>query len=110
MSNPKISLINCIGNPPNPPSNNILEISDSGANIHLAKQATTTMAPVIMSNEMTARIPDGSTTESSHIAKLQIPGLSKQVRHIHIYPKMKTAPLLSLGVLCDYVCTTTLDK
>ena len=35
ISNPKISLINCIGNPPNPPSNNILEISDSGKNIHL---------------------------------------------------------------------------
>ena len=50
IRNPKISLINCINTPPNPTSNNILEIADLGANIHLSKQATTTMSPVIMSN------------------------------------------------------------
>ena len=26
------------------------------------------------------------------------------------FPEIKTAPLISLGVLCDYVCTTTPDK
>ena len=44
------------------------------------------------------------------IATLQIPGISKLVRQIHIFPKMQTAPLVSLGVLCDDVCTTTLYK
>ena len=44
ISNPKISLINFIDTPSNPPSNNMLEIADSGANIHLAKQATTKMS------------------------------------------------------------------
>ena len=48
ISTPKISLINCIDTTPNPPSNNMLAITDSGANIHLEKQATTTMDPVIM--------------------------------------------------------------
>ena len=48
ISNPKISLINFIDTPPNPHSNHMLAIADSGANIHLSKQATTTMAPVIM--------------------------------------------------------------
>ena len=47
-SNPKISLINYIDTPPNPTSNNMLEIADSDANIHLSKQATPTMAPVMM--------------------------------------------------------------
>ena len=51
ISNPKISLINCIRTPQNYPSNNMLAIADSGANIHLEK-FTTTMAPVIISNEM----------------------------------------------------------
>ena len=60
-----------------------------GTNIHLAKQATTTMAPVIMSNDMIVRLPDGSTMDSSHIATLHIPCLSKQARQIHILPKMK---------------------
>ena len=50
ISNPKINLIKYIRNPPNPTSNNMLEIADSGANIHLSKQSTTTMAPVTISN------------------------------------------------------------
>ena len=39
-----------------------------------------------MSNEMKARITDGRIMESSHIETLQIPGLSKQARQIHILP------------------------
>ena len=72
ISNPKNILINFIWTPQNVPSNNMLEISDSGANIQLAKQATTTMAPVIMSNETIERLSDGSTMDSSHIATLHI--------------------------------------
>ena len=34
----------------------MLDIVDSGANIYLAKKATTTMGPVIIPNEMTARL------------------------------------------------------
>ena len=48
----------------------MLENSDSGENIHLAKQATTTMALVIISNDMTARLSYGSTMELLHIATL----------------------------------------
>ena len=40
ISNPKISLINHINNPPNTTSTNMLAIKDSGANIHLSRQAT----------------------------------------------------------------------
>ena len=68
------------------------------------------MSPVIMSNDMKIRIPDGSTKESLHIATLKLPGLSKKDRKIHIFYKMKIAPLISLGVLCDDGCTTTLYK
>ena len=50
ISNSKISLINCIGIPPNSPSNNMLSITDAGANIKLEKKATTKMPPVIISN------------------------------------------------------------
>ena len=49
ISNPKISLINCIGTPPNYPGNKTLAVTESGANIHLAKKTTTTIAPIIMS-------------------------------------------------------------
>ena len=32
ICNPKIGLINCIATPPNPTSNNMVAITDSGAN------------------------------------------------------------------------------
>ena len=88
----------------------MLAITYSGANIHVAKQATPTMAPVIMLNDITSRLLNGSTMDSSQIAILQLTGISKQDSHIHIFSKMNTAPLISLGVLCDYGCTITLDK
>ena len=110
ISNPKISLINHIDAPPNPTSTNMLAIADSGANIHVARQSTPTILPVVTDNKTKARLPDGRAMESTHIATLQLPGLSKLARQIHIFPKMQTAPLISLGVLCDDGCTITLDK
>ena len=68
------------------------------------------MYPVIISNDMIARLPDWIPMYSSHIVILQLPGQSKQAKQIHILPKMKTDPLTSLGVLCDDGCNTTLDK
>ena len=59
---------------------------------------------------MTARLPDGSTMEYSHIATLVLSGLSKQASQVHIFPKMKTATLISLGLFCGDGCTVTLDK
>ena len=87
ISTPKLSFINNIGTPPNYPSKHMLEIAESGANIHLVKQATKTRTPVIMRNYTTARPQDGITMESSHIVTLKLPGLRKQARHIHISPK-----------------------
>ena len=110
ISNLKISLINHINAQPNPTSTNMLEIADSGPNIHLAKQATPTTSPIITENEINARLPYGSTMELTHIATLQLPGLSKKQRQIHILPKMQTAPLILLEVLCNDGCTITLEK
>ena len=58
---------------------------------------------------MTVRLPDGITMEPSHIETLQIACIIKQARWIHILPKIKTSPLISLRVLCHDGCTITLD-
>ena len=58
------------------------------------------MAPVIMDNEIKARLPYGITMELTHKTTIQLPDISKLARQIHIFPKMQTAPLISLGVLC----------
>ena len=68
------------------------------------------MALVIIANDKTARIPHRSTMESPHTATHKLPGLRKQYRKNKIYQKMKASSLISLGVLCDDRCTTTLDK
>ena len=71
ISNPNTSLINCIGTPPNFPSKNTLAIVDADAKIHPEKQATTTMASVIISNDIKARLIYGITMKSSHTTLLR---------------------------------------
>ena len=74
--------------PPNPTITNILGIAYSGANIHLSRQATPTLIPVLMDNEIKARLSDGRTMYSTHIATLQQPGICNLARQIHILPKI----------------------
>ena len=107
---PELSLINNIETPHNYPSKHTLVVTDLGVNIHIFKQYTTTINPVIISNDMTERIPDGSTIDSSHITTLQLPGLSKKARQIHIFPKIITSPQISLEVLYDDGCIVTIEK
>ena len=52
MINTKISLINNTGTPPNSPRKSTPTITDSGANIHQANEATQTMSPVIISKKL----------------------------------------------------------
>ena len=68
------------------------------------------MAPVIIANDVIARLIYESAMDSSHITTLQILGISKQANKIHIFPKIKTSLLISLGLLCGDGCTITLDK
>ena len=42
----------------------MLAILEEGANIHIEKQSSPKMDPVIMANYMEVRLPDGSTIES----------------------------------------------
>ena len=63
ITTPKISLIDNIGPPPNSSGNYTQTVSDLGVNIHIENEAVPTMDPVIISNNMTARLPDVSTVE-----------------------------------------------
>ena len=59
---------------------------------------------------MKERLTNGITMGSTHIATIQLLGINRLARQIHFLPKIKTAPIISLGVLCDDGCTITLDK
>ena len=109
INKPKISLINYIDTPPNPTIPNMLSISESGVNKHLARQSTPTTTPVIVKcNEI-------KTTIWKHYGVhtyINTPATrSKQASKIDPhFPKFKTAPWISLGVLCDDGYTITLEK
>ena len=75
--------------PSNPTCISMIAIADSGVNIHPAIQATPTIAPIIMDNEMKANLPDGRTMESTHKATLQLPGIRNLVRQSHISQKYR---------------------
>ena len=73
-----MSLINNIGTPPNSPRKYALSIADLGGNIDITNEATPKMAPVIMSNKMTAKLLDERKMETSHVGTLQLLGLAKK--------------------------------
>ena len=105
-----IILINDIGTQTNSTTNYTLAISDSGENIHIANKATPKIYPVIMSKKITEMLPDGSKMEFSYVATIQLSGLTRKYRQIHISPKIRTAPLVSLGVLYNDGWTNTLGQ
>lgn len=58
------------------------------------------------------KLPDDSTIKSTHTAELQIPGLPKSAKRVHLFPSLGNTSLLSIGQLCDSGCkaTFTADK
>ena len=58
----------------------MVAIAESGANIHLARQSTPAMAPIIMDNKMKERLTYGRTMESTHIGTPNLPGLIRIAR------------------------------
>lgn len=51
------------------------------------------------------QLPNGEHIWSSHTALLDIPALPLAARVAHIFPKLTSASLLSIGLLCDHGCT-----
>ena len=110
ISLPKISLTYNIETPYNSPFNTNIVILYYGDNIHFSNIATPITALVKCEHTMEARLPYVITMYSTHVATLLLIGMSRESSKIHIFPEIKTSPLISLGVLCDDGCTITLYK
>ena len=54
--------------------------------------------------------PDGNISQAEYSAYLEIPGLPKEARKIHLLNKLASGHLLSLGQLCDHGCKAWFDK
>ena len=69
---------------------------------HILSNIRSTSSPVQV------LLPNNQIMASTHEAYLNIPGLPRSARHVHLFPSMEgTSPLLSIGQLCDHECTAT---
>jgi hypothetical protein len=55
-------------------------------------------------------LPNNSILTSTHTANLTIPNLPPAAQTVHIFPKLASGSLLSIGQLCDHGCTATFNK
>jgi hypothetical protein len=58
-------------------------------------------------NQLTVRLPNGTTMESTHTASLYIPELNRSALIAHIFPGMTNQSLLSVGQFCNESYSTT---
>jgi hypothetical protein len=56
-------------------------------------------------NGIRVKYPDGVIDQATHTATLDIPSLPLQARQVHLFNKLASGSLLSLGQLCDTGCT-----
>ena len=59
---------------------------------------------------LTVRLPNGHTMQATHATNFHIPALPPNATQAHVFPQMRTAPLLSIGQLCDHGCEAHFDK
>ena len=61
-------------------------------------------------NGIKVKYPDGVIDQATHTATLDIPSLPLKARQVHLFRKLASGSLLSLGQLCDAGCTAYFNK
>ena len=61
-------------------------------------------------NGIRVKMPNGTSIISTHTADLALPGLPKAARKAHLFPDLKSGPLISISAMCDHGCTATFEK
>lgn len=88
-------------------------IGDSGASGSYFAIKDRTLLNNITKDEPNTKIniqlPNGDYIKSSHSGLLNIKGLSRQARKVHLFPHLQGS-LLGFGPLCDDGCSVILDK
>ena len=85
-------------------------ILDSGATNHYLKGTTKTPTTKLVKFGPVVHLPDGDTMQATHSTSLQIPELSPTGSQAYLFPKLKSANLLSIGQFCDDGCNVNFNK
>jgi hypothetical protein len=76
-------------------------IVDSGCTGHFLLVNAPCQHKVKSQNPLRVRLPNGDTMDSTHMASLDIPELSKTASIAHVFPGMSNHYLLSVGQLVN---------
>jgi hypothetical protein len=82
-------------------------IVDSGCTSHFLLVNAPCLNKVKSQNQLTVRLPNGATMESTHNAALDIPELNKAASIAIFFPGMANHSLISVGQLCNEGYTFT---
>ena len=89
---------------------NDVTILDSGATNHYLKGTTQTPTTKLVKFSPVVHLPDGDTMQATHRTTLNIPELSPTGSPAYLFPKLKSANLLSIGQFCDDGCNVNFNK
>ena len=81
---------------------------DTGCTGHYA--GTQSHNKLKTSSPITVTLPNGERMTSSHIRYLNIQSLPSETCSQHLFPKIQTSGLLSIGQLCDAGCTASFTQ
>ena len=93
-------------------------VADTGATAHFFEHQHSTMVHTTIpltnitptSQGITVLLPNQATMRSSHTGLLDLPQLPTRARQVHLFPKLASGSLLSIGQLCDAGCQATFDR
>ena len=81
-------------------------IADSGCTGHYValrdRKVLRDVRPCTQHDTITVRMPNGTHIKSSHIGRLNLPGIPKDALLAYLFAEQHASPLLSLGVLADH--------
>ena len=83
---------------------------DSGASNHYLKKNAPCNNKKAIKNGPIVTLPGGDSMEPTHETSLNIPALSEAGNKAYVFPKLKSANLISVGQLCDDNCDILLNK
>jgi hypothetical protein len=92
--------------PTTTPTAGIPAIADSGCTGHYValrdRKVLRDVRPCTQHDTITVRMPNGTHIQSSHIGRLNLPGIPKDALLAYLFAEQHASPLLSLGVLADH--------
>jgi hypothetical protein len=92
-----------------PPNTASTIITDTGATCHFLTSTAPYGHKQPANPGIAVLLPNGSTLQPTHMARLLLPTLPPKACKVHIFPNLAFGSLVSIRQLCDHGCTAHFD-